>query len=136
MGLKPKPYTESLSWAMWDLGKQECFFLHPDQNDPAYLLGDPLVSIEKRHEIVDRHVGWELFPAGQRNDTSLLEHIPEISRSRVMEFLSRTPKKTKRDAFLKGLGRAWQSFPGPGDPLHSVIRKTASVLTFRTARTA
>ena len=92
LGCMPSAYTASLSWAMWDIGKQEHYLLHPEQGDPKYTIADPLTSPEKREEIIDRHVGWEAFAAGRRGENSFLERVPEVTRTAATEYLSRTPK--------------------------------------------
>src|SRR5262249_34024534 len=57
------PYGKSRSWAMWDIGKQNYFFTHPTENNPAYVIGDPLTSETKRDEIINRQLGWEAYHA-------------------------------------------------------------------------
>jgi len=35
IGIPVTPYGRSNTWAMWDIGKQNYFFMHQEENDPA-----------------------------------------------------------------------------------------------------
>lgn len=61
LGIPVSPYGGSNTWAMWDIGKQNYFFTHPAENNPAYEIGDPLTSKAKQAEIINRHLGWEAY---------------------------------------------------------------------------
>ena len=67
IGVPMSAHGKSLSWVMWDIGKQYHFFTNPEQNDPRYELGNPLQSESKREEILNRHIGWEAYAAFQGN---------------------------------------------------------------------
>lgn len=60
LGLSLNPYSESLSWAYWDIGKQAHLSNHPDESTAEYSLGNPFQNARVVEEIVCRHLGWEL----------------------------------------------------------------------------
>lgn len=83
IGISPTPYGMSVTWAMWDMGKQYHFFTHQEEADPKYSIGNPLESSEKRHEILCRHLGWEFhaayyFKRLPQNLLDLIESHPDI----------------------------------------------------------
>lgn len=59
--IDPNPLTYSASWAYWDLAKQIYYLRHPNQSNSNYLLANPLEDESKVQEIIDRHVGWEVY---------------------------------------------------------------------------
>ena len=44
IGLLISGHGKSWSWAMWDLGKQFHYFLHPEQSGAKYDIANPLSS--------------------------------------------------------------------------------------------
>lgn len=84
-------YGNSITWSLWDIGKQYHFFTHQEENDPRYAVGHPLESEEKAQEIVDRHVGWEFYgfsrsPSGTdavralRHDRRFVRALPLLNK--------------------------------------------------------
>lgn len=69
LGIPVSPYGKSMTWAMWDTGKQYHFFTHQNENDSRYEVGNPLESEAKREEIINRQLGWEAYAA--------FKHIPQ-----------------------------------------------------------
>lgn len=95
LGIPVSPYGKSITWAMWDIGKQNYFFTHQAENDPAYKIGDPLTSDEKHEEIINRHLGWEAYLTFH-NDV-MLEWKQKIMNdpnfSDALELLNKPPKQ-------------------------------------------
>jgi hypothetical protein len=87
-GLQPTPYAKSISWAMWDIAKQSYLAKHPEESSPEYVEGghgvaplenpleDNYFSARKRDEIVNRHLGWELFMAKGQQLKVPIENMP------------------------------------------------------------
>ena len=59
--VNPRPYTYSNSWVYWDIAKQIYYLDNPGESNSNYLLANPLESPEKIQEIIDRHIGWEIY---------------------------------------------------------------------------
>lgn len=59
--VEPLPFTYSLSWAIWDIVKQIYYLENPQETTDKYILENPLESEEKQQEIIDRHIGWEVY---------------------------------------------------------------------------
>jgi len=97
IGLPISVYGKSKSWAMWDLGKQFYYFLHPEQSGVKYEIANPLSSEKKQREIVDRHLGWEAYAAF--NSPESVEWRNTISAdpkfSKAIEILNKKPKENK-----------------------------------------
>lgn len=60
LGLPLNPYSESLSWAYWDIAKQIHLSNHPELSTTEYHLGNPFQDSRVVEEIICRHLGWEL----------------------------------------------------------------------------
>lgn len=69
LGIPVSPETRSLSWAMWDTGKQYAYyetwkFGHHGGRDTytyPYQAENPLTSEHKRKEMANRQLGWEAY---------------------------------------------------------------------------
>lgn len=65
--IAPTIYAPSISWALWDIAKQSYLAKHPEKSSPEYRdsLQDPFSlsskGDQKRAEIRERHVGWEVM---------------------------------------------------------------------------
>ena len=95
IGIYPSPFGESLSWAMWDIAKQHHFYTHPDQASALYPARDPISSVELMVEMVNRHIGWELYGAystGRYSAADLELFIPARVQTEVKKFLELPPK--------------------------------------------
>jgi hypothetical protein len=94
IGVPVSAYGKSLSWAMWDIGKQNYFFTHQTENNPAYVIGDPLTSEAKRDEIINRQLGWEAHHAYRRDpDPEWKQKVSSDPRFvKALELLNKTPK--------------------------------------------
>lgn len=94
LGVTPSPYAKSKTWAIWDISKQFYYLNHPNQADSRYLVADPIHSIEKQKEIVDRHIGWEVYDAyngkKERGFLKIIEGGPR--NSDIMNLLNKNPK--------------------------------------------
>lgn len=62
-GIDLSRYGRSVSWFLWDLAKQSYYSKNPDSADPLYIAADPMENPEKINEIINRHIGWELYGA-------------------------------------------------------------------------
>jgi hypothetical protein len=65
-GISPSQYASSQSWPLWDIAKQDHYY-HLQRSgfplaaaDEAY---QPAPWRNKRQDIVDRHIGWEVYMA-------------------------------------------------------------------------
>jgi hypothetical protein len=92
-GIPMSTHGKSLSWAMWDMGKQYHFFTHQDLNDPTYEIGNPLESESKREEILNRHIGWEAYAAFQdKNNPEYKTRVQNDPRLRAtLRFFTKEP---------------------------------------------
>lgn len=82
--------ARSRTWACWDMGKQYHYLHHPQKANPDYSIEDPLSSSKKFQEIVDRHVGWELFNTRSRPTSSLRKAYAD--HTEIRELLDMKPK--------------------------------------------
>lgn len=91
------PYSLSKSWAIWDVAKQLFYIKNPSQtNKTRYKIANPLVDEEKQIEILDRHIGWEIYSkltTGEL-DTFLSRFKNPIYRKRMVEFMIEKPNVT------------------------------------------
>ncbi len=90
LGIPVSPFGKSISWAMWDIGKQHHFFTHQEENNPGYEIGNPLESSEKKDEIVNRHLGWEAYAAHKADPSAAWAQSKPAG---VLELLGKTPKE-------------------------------------------
>ncbi|HAV11284.1 MAG TPA: hypothetical protein DCX32_01945 [Candidatus Moranbacteria bacterium] len=82
-------YADSDSWAMWDIAKQYHFYTHPSENDPRYLLANPLESEEKIEEIIDRHIGWELYAYFSKNGVDVVNIVGDgEKKKKILDILT------------------------------------------------
>ena len=90
----PSPYAQSKTWALWDISKQYYYFTHPKEVDPKYKIANPMESKGKQQEIVDRHVGWEVYGAYHGDQQgSILERLKTNRRFReIKAYLDKAPK--------------------------------------------
>jgi len=95
LGIPVSPYGKSNTWAMWDIGKQNYFFTHQAENNPAYEIGDPLTSDEKREEIINRHLGWEAYAAFRGNAAPEWKQTIASDRrfANALALLNKPPKQ-------------------------------------------
>lgn len=109
IGMPITTYGRSMSWAMWDIGKQYHFFTHPDQIEPGYEeTGNPLESQTKQDEIINRHLGWEAYAAFSGNVQGWREKVERDPKfTPALELLSKPPKQnnTLSSKDLADLGR-------------------------------
>lgn len=89
LGISVSSYGQSITWAMWDLGKQYYYFQNPDKNTDGYALGNPFEQHEKQDEIINRHLGWEAY---NRKEDGSLNVDPLIITEPIEQFLSMPPK--------------------------------------------
>lgn len=90
LGLDPQPYSLSTTWAMWDMAKQYHFATHPAEIQAHYDPQDPMTSAQTRREIVNRHLGWEVygnFQGGALTEESFQFHPPHV-RERILELVA------------------------------------------------
>lgn len=101
LGIPISPYGESISWAMWDIGKQEDYVLYPPVlPDPNYEVKSVFNSDTpntKFYEVIDRHIGWETYNAYREGapcfrDATIWERIHPQNRAAIEELLSHPPK--------------------------------------------
>jgi hypothetical protein len=91
LGIEPNKFTQSKTWAIWDIAKQYYYFTHQDKADPEYVIANPMDSITKQQEIIDRHVGWEVY--NQPNKLEIAEVVKEVTkRDQLMQYLNKAPK--------------------------------------------
>lgn len=58
----PSEYGKNDTWIYWDLAKQYYYFMNPEESNPnKYDLADPVTSEKLQEEMIERHVGWEIF---------------------------------------------------------------------------
>jgi len=95
IGIKPSDYAVSKTWANWDVAKQFYYFTHPEEINPKYKIQDPLSSANKSQEIINRHVGWEIYRAyNQGKEREFLYKIKDIGlREQIKEMLNSAPKE-------------------------------------------
>ncbi len=96
LGLSLNPYSQSLSWAYWDIAKQIHFSSRPDESKPEYYLGNPFKDTRVVKEIVSRHLGWELHQNWR---------IPE-SRARVEAAIAHNRHKQEIEILLNKEGKS------------------------------
>lgn len=92
-GLAPSMYGESISWFLWDVAKQAYYDRHPKEADPEYTIGNPMVEISKLDEIVDRHLGWEIYSqyqAASNKEEFITSH--DLVDDKIRNLLIRQPK--------------------------------------------
>lgn len=95
LGLPLNPYSQSLSWAYWDIGKQIHLSGRPEESKPEYHLGNPFQDPRVVKEIVYRHLGWELHQNWR---------IPE-ARARVEIAIAHNRHKEKIEILLNKEGK-------------------------------
>jgi hypothetical protein len=57
----PSEVGKNQSWVYWDIAKQFYLFNHPEESNKNYKIENPFVSTDKQSEIVERHIGWEIY---------------------------------------------------------------------------
>ncbi len=96
LGISSSTFGKSKSWAMWDIGKQFYFFAHKDQADTRYTIGNPMDSVPIQKEIIDRHVGWEVYGAFRKMNQAerqlFLDKFKGDSRLKITALLNKVPK--------------------------------------------
>lgn len=119
LGIESSPFGNSISWAMWDIGKQAHFHRHPQLADKHYPPRDPMGDAEVRTEIVNRHLGWEVHAAylTERVTLDALQlQVPPRNWEACLELLA---APTKPDSFslpswqLSQLGALLRPESGP-----------------------
>ncbi|MEN9920902.1 MAG: hypothetical protein RL538_795 [Candidatus Parcubacteria bacterium] len=88
------PFGKSITWAMWDIAKQEYFVEHPDESGAGYEVASPFESEQKCEEIVNRQLGWEAYRAYQQDPSfkNLLDTKGIPNEARVL--LSKAAKES------------------------------------------
>jgi hypothetical protein len=106
--LTPSPYTLSKTWAIWDIAKQLYLEKNPAKSDPSrYHLGNPLTDKQVQIDILDRHLGWELYMKLREDDT-LLSKVKDKVIPEIRSLLAKHPKPengTLSSSDLTQLGR-------------------------------
>ncbi len=94
VGLESSIWGKSDTWVYWDMAKQQYFFDHQDEADEKYDIGDPIADNNLQQQIIDRHIGWELY-SGNRNNKEMKTYLYEKfnTNSEIMSFLNKKPKK-------------------------------------------
>jgi hypothetical protein len=97
LGIKAGPYSKSRTWAMWDIAKQFYFLTHQEEADKKYTIGHPIDSTEKQKEIIDRHVGWEVYGAyrkmtDEEKRVFLSKFTNDIVSQQISLLLNKIPK--------------------------------------------
>lgn len=95
LGMEPSCWGRSISFAAWDMAKQHYFYTHQTQATEKYPPRDPMTDETLRAEIVNRHVGWEVysaFSAGSFTHEDIEHRVPPRSRTQVVELLQTPPK--------------------------------------------
>ena len=110
--LTPSPYTLSRTWAIWDIAKQIYLVKHPGESDPSrYHLGNPFTDKQVQIDILDRHLGWELYMK-LRQDDSPPSKVKEQAVLQIRPLLAKPPKPendTLSSSDLTQLGRLFRS---------------------------
>ncbi|MEK9160237.1 MAG: hypothetical protein AAB383_05935 [Patescibacteria group bacterium] len=93
------PYSESLSWAYWDIAKQLHLSNHPEESTPEYRLGNPLHDPRVVEEIISRHLGWELhqkwrIPEARLSIEGAIAHNPQ--KQHIEDLLNKDGKPDNR----------------------------------------
>lgn len=55
------PFSKSKSWIAWDVAKQYYLWRVPEAAGAGYRLANPMEDEQLQQEIIERHLGWELF---------------------------------------------------------------------------
>src|SRR3989344_8368304 len=99
LGLKPSPFAESKTWAMWDIAKQQYYFElyqkegRTPEHQKGYLIESPFTEIKHR-EMIDRHAGWEAYRAyNDERVKDFLERIPKEKADGIKKLLEKPPKE-------------------------------------------
>lgn len=93
------PFTYSTSWAMWDVAKQLYYLEHPEESSKEYNLENPLESEDKQQEIINRHIGWEVFTQmGTQNLDKFLNKIrdPVYGKRVINVMIEKTNNENMR----------------------------------------
>lgn len=96
--IKSLPYSLSVSWVMWDIAKQIYYIKNPlDTDEKRYKISNPLDDEEKQIEIIDRHIGWEVYSqiTSGELDTFLNKFQNPVYRKRMVEFMIMKPNENK-----------------------------------------
>ena len=113
-------YGRSTTWALWDMAKQYHFFTHQNENDPRYVVADPMLDRAKQREIVNRHIGWEGRQAYVSNQWPQFATLP--NHERALELLQK-PAKANNDLSsvdLAALGERLRALRVPEPARHEV----------------
>jgi hypothetical protein len=80
----PSGYTKSITWALWDMAKQNFYKMNPEKCD-GYYVADYWYN--KKQEILDRHVGWEFY--NNRNMSDVLDGLRNRTSNREIAEVGR-----------------------------------------------
>jgi len=96
LSLDSSIFGMSQSWIYWDLAKQDYFFNNQQEADSKYDIGNPSVEENIQNQIVNRHIGWEIF-GNFKEDTSIVDRLnkSDDSFNRIVELLDKTPKENQ-----------------------------------------
>jgi hypothetical protein len=107
--ITPSIYAPSISWALWDIAKQSYFAKHPEESSLEYKdsLEDPFAlsakGDEKRAEIRERHVGWEIMRRADQGEVRLAD-LPADAQQ-ILTSAERNETGQLRSYDLAKLGR-------------------------------
>lgn len=97
LGIPVSHHGKSISWVMWDLGKQYRYFIHPEESGEGYEIDNPLTSEKKQQEIINRHLGWEAYAAfNSPQNPDFRNRITADSRfTKALDLLRKSPKENR-----------------------------------------
>lgn len=64
----PSVFSKSKTWIFWDIAKQSYLSSRPWASSKEYRLANPMKDEQVQQEIVNRHLGWEIYANGFRKD--------------------------------------------------------------------
>lgn len=112
LGIPLTQYGKSITWAMWDIGKQ-FYFTKQEHREEQIASGygepaNPLESKAKQDEIINRHLGWEAYAAFNANAEWKAQVMQDPRFAPALEFLNKPPKQnnTLSSKDLADLGKA------------------------------
>lgn len=111
-------FSRSLTWVYWDFAKQYYLAKHPHESSPEYHLGSPMEDTQVREDILNRHLGWELYEKWRgdyhQEIADALDRLDLELRADLLGYLNRTPKSnhTLSSSALAELGALYRrAFP-------------------------
>ncbi len=120
LNIIPSPFAKSNSWVWWDMAKQNYYFQTYLKNPNEIETGGYTVGTwqGKQNEIVNRHVGWEVYRAFRTGeDNGLLNKLASHEQvEHIRTLLMKSPKEngTLSSNELAELGELLKSAVGIG----------------------